>query len=175
MSLNRWDPFSEMMSLREAMNRLMEDVFISPRRLMGRARSLAGRYTVPMDVEETPDELVVRAALPGVSPDQVSVTCEQGTLTIRGTIASPAQPAGPEARPAEAAGGGGAREGGRSQHRLREIYRGEFVRAIRLPAAFDPDKAEATFENGLLTLRLPRREAAKPHQIPIRTAAPAAE
>lgn len=150
MTLNRWDPFTEMVTLRDAVNHLMEDAFVRP----GRAASAGGPRQIPMDIYETAGELVIRAALPGVASDQVQINFEKGALTIRGSVAAPAS-----------SNGNGQKEG--TWH-LRELPYGEFVRTLRLPDTFDPDKSDAVFENGVLTLRMPRTEAAKPRQIQVR-------
>jgi HSP20 family protein len=152
MALNRWDPFTEMVTLRDAMNRLMEDAFVRPGRAAGVANGSARQ--VPMDIYETPQELVIRAALPGFTPDQVQISFEHGTLTIRGGLPAPAA---------------GDSKSEATWH-LRELPSGEFIRSLRLPDTFDADKADATFENGILTLRMPRSEAAKPRQIQVRAA-----
>src|SRR5581483_7936758 len=86
MALNRWDPFSDMVTLRDAMNRLMEDAFVRPGRSLPGS---GGARQVPMDIYETPQELVIRAALPGFTPEQVQISFEQGTLTIRGSMPQP--------------------------------------------------------------------------------------
>jgi HSP20 family protein len=149
MSVVRWEPFNETVALRDVMNRLMENAVISPRVPFNGG---AGRH-LPMDVYETPDELVVRAAIPGITPDQVNISWEQGALTIRATVPEPAL-------------GGENKEQG-TWH-LHETFHGEFVRSLQLPGTFDPGKAVAEYENGMLTLRVPRSEAAKPRQIQVR-------
>src|SRR5438876_12007733 len=72
MTLNRWAPYTEMVTLRGAMNRLMEDAIVRPGRVAGTTNGSARQ--VPMDIYETPQELVIRAALPGFSPDQVQIS-----------------------------------------------------------------------------------------------------
>src|SRR5215207_5968345 len=81
MSLSRWDPFGEITSLRQAMDRLLEDSFIS----MPAARD-HGAGMVPLDVKETDDAIVVTASLPGVKPDDVDVSVQRNTLTISGAV-----------------------------------------------------------------------------------------
>ena len=154
MTLNRWAPYAEMVTLRGAMNRIMEDAFVRPGRVAGTTNGSSVRQ-VPMDIYETPQELVIRAALPGFSPEQVQISFEQGRLTIRGSLPVPAA----------------SEDQAEATWRLRELASGEFIRSLRLPDTFDPDKADATFENGVLTLRMPRSEAAKPRQIQVRAAA----
>lgn len=152
MSIMRWDPFHETVAVRDVMSRLMENAVITPRAPYGNG----GSRSLPIDVYETPEEMVVRAVLPGVTADQVNISWEQGALTIRATI--------PEAMLA------GENKAPGTWH-LRESFHGEFVRSLQLPATFDPDKAVAECENGVLTLRIPRSEAARHRQIPVRAVA----
>jgi HSP20 family protein len=141
----RPSPFGELLSLRQAMDRLFEDSFVRPGQYSG---SSSDSFSLPLDVSTTSDALVIRAALPGIDPEQVDVTVEDGTLTIRG-----------ETKAEESASEG--------EFLVREIRRGAFSRSVTLPTGLEPDKAEATFENGLLTLRVPKAEQVKPRQIRI--------
>jgi HSP20 family protein len=142
----RPSPFGELLSLRQAMDRLFEDSFVRPR---GAWSSASGEATpLALDVSTTTDALVVEAALPGVRPDDVEITVEDGTLTIRGSAHN-------ERREQD------------GDVLVQEIRRGDVSRSLSLPAGLEPDKAEATFEDGILTLRIPRAEAVKPRQIRI--------
>jgi HSP20 family protein len=143
--VRRPSPFGELMTLRSAMDRLFEDSFVRPRQWVG---SVFEGSSLPLDVHTTADELVVKAALPGVKPDEVDITVEGGTLTISGEIR--------EDRADDGAG-----------YLIQEIRRGAFTRSIALPEGVEPDKAIATFENGVLTLRIPKAEQVKPRQIRI--------
>jgi len=81
MAIERWQPFSELMSLRQAMDKLFEDSFVRP----SRALAALGEVTAPaLDVYQTPDEVVVKATLPGLKPEDVSIDITGETLTIRG-------------------------------------------------------------------------------------------
>ena len=147
MTIQRWNPFlRDFVSLRDAVDRLFEESFVSPDRLT----SWRGTRTRPMPLEiyETADELVVRALTPGVSPDQLDIQYQQGTLTLRARTETPA-----------------AHEDW-AWH-VREFGYGEMVRTVSLPREIDADRAEASFEHGVLMLRLPKAEEAKPRQIPI--------
>jgi HSP20 family protein len=104
---------------------------------------------VPVDVFATKDEVVVQAILPGVKPEEVDITMEGNALTLAGDTTSMI----PD------------REG----LLLQEIRRGRFVRTLTLPEGLEPDKATATFEDGILTLRIPKAEQVKPRQIKIST------
>jgi HSP20 family protein len=144
--VRRPSPFGELVSLRNAMDRLFDDSFVRPTRWM----TLAGGdgAPVPLDVEMSGDALVVQAQLPGIKPEDLSVTVENGTLTITG-----------ETRSDETTD--------EKSVLVREIRRGTASRTISLPEGLEPDKAEATFEHGLLTLRIPRAEQVKPRTIRI--------
>jgi HSP20 family protein len=141
----RPSPFGELLSLRQAMDRLFEDSYVRP---TGWGAGPADGSSVPVDVSMTADELVVEAQLPGIDPDEVDITVENGRLTIRGETASE-------------------RSEEDGDFLVREIRRGGFNRSIGLPNGVEPDKASATFENGILTLRIPKAEAVKPRQIRI--------
>jgi HSP20 family protein len=143
--VRRPSPFGELMSLRQAMDRLFEDSFV---RSPGGAVWSGPTSALPLDVRSTPDALVVEAALPGVSPDDVEITVEGGTLTISGSYRDE-------------------RSDDEGDYLVREIRRGSFGRTISLPDGLEADRATATFENGVLALRIPRAEQVKPRQIRI--------
>ena len=146
--VRRPSPFGELMSLRSAMDRLFEDSFVG--RPFGGA--LGGTFDstnqLPLDVTRTADALVVEAALPGIKPEDVDITVEDSTLTIRGEFRDE-------------------RQSGEGESLVSEIRRGSFGRTITLPSGLEADKATATFENGVLTLRIPKAESVKPRQIRI--------
>lgn len=143
-SIMRWDPAAEFNQLRETMDRLFNNFGRWP---MVRDEGL-GAHTLAIDVHETPDAYVVTAAVPGVKPEDVDVSIEDGVLTIKGEFRW--------------------REDVEDQHYLRrELQYGAFERSLRLPPSVDFDKAEAAFENGMLTLSLPKRPEARPRSIKI--------
>jgi HSP20 family protein len=143
--VRRPSPFGELVSLRQAMDRLFEDSYVRPRTWAGQGSESS---SLALDAQVNGDELVVQAALPGVRPDDVEITIENGTLTIAGESRS-------ESRNET------------SQVLLQEIRRGSFVRSVTLPNGLEPDRASASFENGILTLRIPRAEQVKPRTIKI--------
>ncbi|HET7169360.1 MAG TPA: Hsp20/alpha crystallin family protein [Candidatus Limnocylindrales bacterium] len=143
--VRRNSPLGELVSLRQAMDRLFEDSFVRPR-TFGLADDAVGR--LPLDITNAPDALIVDAALPGIRPDDVEITVEDGTLTIRAESHS-------EQR----------HEDGETL--LSEIRHGSLSRTVALPSGLEPDKASATFEHGILHLNIPRSEAVKPRQIRI--------
>jgi HSP20 family protein len=159
-SITRWKPFSALdtftseprdgfVSLRNAMDRLFEEAFIRPSQLLPSWAAGDGGMTPPsLDLYETEDEVVVKAALAGVRPEDVDVSVEGRLLTLKGQLRA-------ENR-TERAG-----------YHLRELRHGSFYRRIQLPVAVEVEKAEARFENGVLTLRLPKAAEARERKIEI--------
>ncbi len=145
MSISRWEPFKEFMTMRQAMDRLFEDSIARPAPFSGEG---TGHVPLPVDVYETKDSFVVRASLPGVKPEAVDITVEGNTLTIRGEIEAPSE------------------EG---THLLQEHRYGPCTRSIELRMAIQPEKAEASFKNGVVTLTIPKAEQAKPRVIKVKT------
>ncbi|CAG0947358.1 Spore protein SP21 [Anaerolineae bacterium] len=143
MSITRWEPFKEMMTLRQAMDRLFEDSFVRPVRYWDNS----GAY-LPLDVYTTKDTIVVRAPVPGLKPEDVEITVEGNTVTIRGEIKTPQE------------------EG---TYLLQEQRYGAFARSLDLAMPVQADKAEASFENGVLTLTIPKAEEIKPKVIKVKS------
>lgn len=145
-NLTRFDPLREMVSLRQAMDRLFEDSFVSPLSW----RSLESDAISPaLDVHQTADEIVVTASLPGIKPEDVEITLTGQTLQIRGELRADEKVE-------------------RDQYLYRERRYGTFSRQLELPVRVEGDRSQATFENGVLTLRIPKAEEVKPRQIQIR-------
>ncbi|HEY7024860.1 MAG TPA: Hsp20/alpha crystallin family protein [Candidatus Limnocylindrales bacterium] len=140
--IRRSNPLGELVSLRQAMDRLFEDSWVRPRGSFGDQPDMA------LDIKSTGDEIVVEAALPGIKPEDVDVSVLGDTLTISASHRD---------------------ESSRDEegYSYREIRRGSFSRTITLPSGVKTDSAMANFENGMLTLRLPKAEEAKPRQIRI--------
>jgi HSP20 family protein len=147
-NITRQDPFTEMVSLRQAMDRLFEDSWVSPLSWRG----VTGEPISPaLDVHETTDEIVVTASLPGLKAEDVEITMTGQTLTVRG-----------EFKADETVD--------RDQYLYRERRYGTFNRTLQLPVRVEGDRAEATFTDGILTLRIPKAEEVKPRQIQIKAA-----
>lgn len=145
-SLIRWEPLRDFVSLRDAMDRLFEDSFVTPQRgwlAPLRAADLA------MDLYETNEEVVVKATLPGVKPEEVDITITGNTLTIRGESKQE-------------------NEIKEENYIRRERRSGSFSRSVTLPGGLKSDKAEATFEDGVLTLKVPKSEEIKPKSIKVK-------
>jgi len=147
--LIRWDPFREMVSLRDAMNRLFEESFVRP---FGGWLALPGEMqTLALDVYETDDNLVVEAALPGIKPEDVDISVVGNTLSIKAETKH-------EEKKEE-----------KGKYHYQERRYGAFQRTVSLPVEVHADKAEAVFENGVLKLTLPKAEEAKPKRITVKT------
>src|SRR5947208_5564162 len=143
--VRRPSPFGELVSLRQAMDRLFEDSFVRPRQW---ASGVLTEGILPLDVRASENDVVIEAALPGVRPEDVEVTVENGVLTISGQTESSEEERG-------------------ESYLLQEIRRGSFSRTVSLPEGLEPDKAEAHFQNGMLELRIPKAEQVKQRQIRI--------
>ena len=143
MTMQRFDPFAELRRMDAAFNRLRNTDVRAP-------EVEGGRWDIPMDVLQEGDDLIVRASLPGVEPDDIQVTLEDGLLTIKGETASET-------------------EEQRGDFLLRERRAGRFHRALRLPSSVDAEKAEPSYANGVLTVTVPKQEAKKARRLPIKT------
>lgn len=146
MSMIWKDPTDMFLPLRQAMDRLLEGSFIWP----GRFDLFTGQ-TFPIDVYESKDQqqYVVEATMAGFKPEEIQITAEGGALTIHAAKKQEKQ---------EEKGG----------YVRRERYEGEMTRVVTLPGAFDASNVEATYEHGVLMVRVPKAEGAKPRQIPVK-------
>lgn len=153
--MSRWDPFREMLTLREAMNQLLEESYVRPGASGGTGSSSAsgssgGRVqTLALDVTERDNAYQVTASLPGVRPEDIHVTVLGDSLTIR----------------AESYGANERREG---NFLLRERHSGAMQRSVTLPAPLDSENVSASYEHGVLTLTLPKSRASLPRRIQVR-------
>jgi HSP20 family protein len=146
MSSARWEPAKDFMTLRQAMDRLFENSVVRPARSYEAGQG-TGIY-LPLDAYMTKDALVINAAVPGANSDDVHITIEGSTVTIRGEIKPPAE---------------------ERTYLLQEQPHGEFARSIELQIPVQADKAEASFKNGMLILTIPKAEEIKPKVIKVRT------
>lgn len=144
MLVRHTSPFGELLQLRRAMERMFDDPFFRP--VGSVARGSARR--MPLDVFETPQALVIEAALPGVRPEDVDVSVLGDTLTLT---------AGSESEDRSEADG----------YRWREVQRGKVTRSVTLPKGVVAEQATATFENGLLRLSIPKAEPAQAVRIAV--------
>jgi HSP20 family protein len=141
--ITRWDPFREAVTLREAMDRLFEDSYVPARR---QAEQREQAWRLPLDAYITAEEIVIVANMPGVKPENVDITLEGYTLTIKGERPAPLE---------------------NVDYVLQERTYGKFQRTLNINIPVDANKAEAKFEDGLLTLIVPKAEAVKPKTIQV--------
>lgn len=147
-AMRRHDPFRELATLQDRMNRIFEDTLSGASRRDDEA--LAATWTPPVDVLEKKDRIVLTAELPGFREDQIQLRFEDGVLTLDGE------------RRFE-------KEADEARYHCVERSYGRFSRVFRLPANVDEERISATFANGLLVVELPKREEAQPKSIRIRT------
>ncbi|HEY1329991.1 MAG TPA: Hsp20/alpha crystallin family protein [Actinomycetota bacterium] len=145
-TLARWDPFRDLMSIQSELNRLFGRTYSGEE-----PGSTAGAWMPAIDIYETKDRYVVTAELPGIEPEQVEVSVEDSTLTIRGERRFATEVAE------------------ENFHRV-ERRHGAFARTLALPATADTDRIEAAFDKGVLTIQVPKAEEAKPKKIEIKAA-----
>ena len=148
-NLVRLDPGREMLSLRDAMDRLFEESFLRPG-FFGAGDSASGM--LPVDLYETENEIVVKAAIPGVKPEDIDVTVTGDLLTIKGEFKSETEK----------------KDEKRNYHRQERRY-GSFSRQVTLPAGVNADACQADFDNGVLTLKLPKVEEARVKKVQIQS------
>ena len=145
----RYNPWNEMATLNRFMGRWAEEAVSG-----GTPRNNEWNVDVPaVDVKETPEGYEFTAALPGWKSDDIDVTIEKNVLTLKGELKQDS--AEKTEQPSNA------------KWHSREIRRSSFARSFSLPAEVQSDKADAQFENGVLTLTLPKAEIVKPKQIKI--------
>ena len=143
--LVRWEPFRELISLREAMDRLFEESFVRPFGWLAPTEA----ETFAIDMYETESDIVVKAAIPGVKPEDIEVTISGDVLTIKGEVKEE-------------------KEVKEENYIRKERRYGAFCRSVTLPVEVNADKAKAEYENGILSLTLPKVEAARPKTIKVK-------
>lgn len=143
-TLTRWEPWREMATLRRAFEPFFDDPFatkfLRPWRL--------DEFEPEVDVAEDENAYIVKATIPGVKPEDVEVTMQNNVLTLKGEAKED-------------------KEINEKNYQMRERRYGSFVRTLTLPAGVKTDKIEATHEDGVLTVRLPKIEAEKPKKIAV--------
>jgi HSP20 family protein len=149
-SVNRWDPFQDLQAFREEMNRTFN-------RWFGREEQEerpTPRWAPTLDVAESDDAYHIDVEVPGLKPEDIDVTIDQGMLTVKGERRSEEE----------------TRE--RQYHRIERRY-GAFRRSITLPSHVDASRVEATYDNGVLRLTVPKTQAAQPKRITVQPRAEA--
>lgn len=146
MSITNLNPLREMRTLREAMDELFEESFVRPGQ-RGMERQGERRLRLPLDVYTTPEEITIVASLPGLTPDEVDITIDGDRLTIQGQLRPPLE---------------------NVDYLFQERAYGPFSRTLTMNVPVDANEAEAVFENGVLTLTLPKAEESRPRTIEVK-------
>jgi HSP20 family protein len=141
-NLIRWEPMREMMTLREAMDRLFDDAFTRP-------VGATGLGMPAIDLYQTDNEVVVKASLPGMKADEVQISVTGDVLTLKGEFRQE-------------------NENKNATYHIREQRYGSFERSVMLPTEVQADKAKAEFENGILSVSLPKAEQVRPKTITVK-------
>jgi HSP20 family protein len=142
-TVTRWNPVREMITLRDAMDQIFNDNYLRSREF----RNSAPAFALPIDAYSNDDAIVIQADVPGLKPEELEVTLEGDTLTVRGEIKADTE---------------------NKSYLLRERFSGKFERVLTVSTPIDASRVEATFEDGVLTLTLPKAEAVKPKQIQVK-------
>jgi HSP20 family protein len=145
-NLTRWQPMREMVTLRDAMDRLLDDAFTRPWGALDGWRGIGGPT---VDMYETENDVVVKASLPGMKADDVQINVTGEMLTLKGETKEKS-------------------EVSEKSYHMREQRYGTFERSISLPTLVTPEKAKAEFEDGILTVTLPKAEEVKPKTITVK-------
>ncbi len=149
MAVFRWSPWGELTSLHDQMDQLFQQVFGEP---VGRQNG-SELVTLPLDIRHTDDAYVLEASVPGFTPEEVEVTYDNGILTIRGERRQQSEKT-------------------QGEYVRRERRTASVFRQVSLPSEVDPDRISASFENGVLTVTVPRVAKAQPKRIPVATGRP---
>lgn len=144
MAMTRYNPFTELQTLQDQISRVFDPSF-------GRKDDeslMRGSWIPPVDVAEEGDRLILRAELPGMKQGDIEIEFENGLLTLKGERTFDSD------------------QSDRNYHRIERSY-GKFVRSFNLPRSVDPESIEASYDNGVLEVVIPKRDEAKPRQIRI--------
>ena len=142
MNLMRWDPYREVSTLQDRLNRAFGG------RTEREDEVTLAAWAPPVDIAEEKDRILITAELPGFKENEIEIQTENGMLTLRGERLFEKE------------------SDGKSFHRVERSY-GQFVRSFSLPNNVDRERIKASFRNGLLEVELPKREDAKPKTIKI--------
>jgi HSP20 family protein len=145
MVLRRWEPFGELRRMQENMDRLWRGFYHN-----GEDNQEIERWAIPLDVMEEGDNIVIHASMPGVDPKEIEVSVENDVLTIKGQTKVE-------------------RERKEGNYLMKERRTGSFHRSLRLPDTVDTEKAHPYYDNGVLTVTLPKVEAKKAKKLTVTT------
>jgi HSP20 family protein len=140
MELQIWDPYRDMRMMEQAMNRMWRGIGALP--------GETEQWNIPIDVVQKADDIIVKASLPGVKPEEIEVTVEDNVLTLKAQSSKEFE----------------TQEAG---YLVRERSFGTFYRALRLPQSVDTEKIHPVYENGVLTITMPKAEEKKKKQIKV--------
>ncbi|MDD5398931.1 MAG: Hsp20/alpha crystallin family protein [Dehalococcoidia bacterium] len=151
MNLVRWEPLNDLVTLRQAMDKLFEDSFV---KLPSGAAGGDSAFIPAVDIYETEDKIGLKAAMPGVKADDIDINVTPEGVTIKGESKSENEV--------------------KDEHYVRREFRyGAFARTIALPRGLKIDKAEASMDSGVLTLEIPKAEEVKPKSVKVKARAEA--
>ena len=140
--LTRWDPFREMVTMRRAMDRLIDS-------RLNEEDGETPEWGLPLDVVEDENGFTIKASLPGIKPENLDITFEKGMLSIRGEVKDETEVT-------------------KGRYHMRERRFGTFARTIALPVAVRPEDIQANYQDGVLTLKMPKAEEVKPKRIQVK-------
>lgn len=150
MTLVRWDPFRELGTLQQRMNRIFDDTIRRREPSLDEGEEIvAGTWVPAVDIVETPEKIVMRAEVPGIPQEQIDLQVADGVLTLKGERKFEKE------------------ENKENYHRIERAY-GQFQRSFTLPTSVDAEKIAATYEAGVLTVDLPKREENKPKKVSVK-------
>jgi HSP20 family protein len=141
--MRRWEPMSEITPLREAMDRLFEQSFLRPM-----FPSIRSMEVLPIDMYQTDSEVVIKAAVPGIRPEDIDIKIVGDTISISGESKMQL-------------------ETKEENYMLQEMSIGKFHREVMSPVALKSEQAQANFENGVLTIKIPKAESVKTKQVKV--------
>ncbi|MBI4216717.1 MAG: Hsp20/alpha crystallin family protein [Chloroflexi bacterium] len=145
MTMVRWDPFGELRRHQGLVERLFGEPGLRPFRFA----DLVTAHDILVDMYQTKDAVVIKATIPGIKPEEVDISITGDLLTIKGELQEEREHKG-------------------ADYFVQERHTGSFSRSLALPGALKTDKAEAVFDNGVLTLTIPKAEESKPKQIRVK-------
>jgi len=152
MAMQRWDPFGDIVSLRDAMDRLFEQSVVSPQRAAGRP-SVAGARVMPVDMFQKGSDYIIKAYVPGVKAEDVEISTEREMVTLKAHIPGDIE----------------AEESKGYRWMVDELGCGDVVRTLAMRGPIDAAKIDASVENGVLTVVVPQAEEAKPRKIEVKS------
>ncbi len=147
MAIMRWvDPFKELSEIHDRMNQLFDETFLPAR--ASEAATAAAMWSPAVDIYESGDDIVLKAEIPGIDRDAVAVEVKDGILTLRGERKFEKE------------------QEEENYHRIERSY-GTFVRSFALPSSVDPEKVHAALKDGVLEVKLSKKEQAKPRKVKV--------